>query len=85
MFHYNACNKLRTRKLWQLCTDDWNGLLILGFNGASGHNTALVGAPNRFQKKALAGLSVDCLRFVFRNLEGGFDSVVKGPEVPWGG
>ena len=83
MFHYNACNKIRTRTLWQFCTDAWNGLLILGLNGASGFKTELVGAPNRFQKKVLAELSVDCLRFVFRNFPGSLESMPRGPEVPW--
>ena len=84
LFHYSACSKIRTRTLWQFCTEAWNGLLILGLNGASGHKTELVGAPNRFQKKVLAGLSVDCLRFVFRSFKPGQTEMFKGPEVPWG-
>ena len=83
MFHYNACSNLRTRKLWQLCTDAWNGLLILGLNGASGHKTELFGAPNRFQKKVLQGLSVDCLRFVFKSFCKVAEGVPRGPDVPW--
>ena len=41
------------------------------------------GAPNRFQKKVLEGLSVDCLRFVFRSFGGGPGGFPKGPDVPW--
>lgn len=84
LFHYSACSKIRTRTLWEFCTEAWNGLLILGLNGASGHKTELVGAPNRFQKKVLAGLSVDCLRLVFRSFKPGQTEMFKGPEVPWG-
>ena len=83
MFHYNASNKERTRKLWQLCTEAWNGLVILGLNAAAGHCTQLVGTPNRIQKKALEGLSVDCVRFVLKGIKGEQVSAVKCPEVPW--
>ena len=83
MFHYNACNRERTRKLWQLCTEAWNGLVILGLNAAAGHCTQLVGTPNRIQKKALEGLSVDCVRFVLKGIKDEQVCAVKCPEVPW--
>ncbi len=83
LFHYNGCNKQRTRKLWQLCTEAWNGLVILGLNAASGHKTELVGAPNCLQKKVLEGLSVDCVRFVLKGLKTEDGAAVKCPEVPW--